>query len=468
MKRSAQLILTICMILVFLNGYSQNDTTILSYEAFLERVKNHHPLARQAMLQQEIGEASVLQARGGFDPKAFAEVAQKYYEGKQYYSLMDGGLKVPTWFGLELKGGYEQNQGVFLNPEHTVPGAGLWYAGVSLPVGQGLFIDERRAELKQAKLYQKSTTAERNNLMNELLYQAGSAYWEWFKAYNTLKVFEEAVALAEQRLSAVKQEAFLGDRPSIDTLEAGIQVQNRMLNLQEAQLEFNNASALLSVYLWDEGFVPLEVAENTLPPDAGNITILTVDQSTISNLDSLISNHPQMLQYRYKVEQLEVEKRWKQEQLKPTLNLNYNALTEAVGDNPLAEYSPNNYTWGLTFSMPILLRKERGSLRLADLKIQETELDLSTKNATLAYKAIASANEWTNTAAQIELYSKTVRNYEGLLRGEEQMFEAGESSLFMVNSRELGYINAQVKLVELLTKNQKAGIATAYALGILN
>lgn len=462
--------LQIIFLLLLVSGglYSQSDTILFSFEDFMSRVKKHHPMALQADLQSQMGEASILKARGGFDPKAYADVAQKYFDGKNYYSLTDGGLKIPTWFGLEIKGGYEQNQGVYLNPEHTTPGAGLWYAGISLPVGQGLFIDERRAELRQAQLYSKSTLAVRNQMINELIYQAGKAYWEWFMAYNTLKVYEDAFELADERRRAVALSVQFGDRPAIDTLEAGIQVQNRQLGLQQAQLEYKNATALLSVYLWDEGLVPLEVAPGTLPQSFEKLTALTAPTTLLTQIDSIIQQHPEVNQYRYKIDMLEIDQRWKREQLKPTLNLNYNALTEAVNDNPLAEYSSANYKWGLTFSMPILLRKERGALRLADLKINDAELELVSKTAVLGYKALASINEWANTAEQVELYSQTVRDYDGLLGGERQMFDAGESSLFMVNSRELGYINAQLKLIELLAKNRKAGLAANYSLGVLN
>ncbi len=444
------------------------DTTLLDFNSFLNRVKEHHPVAVQANLQLEKGNASVMQARGGFDPKAFTEVNQKYYSDNKYYSLIDGGLKIPTWFGLEVKGGYEQNEGLYLNPENNVPAAGLWYAGLSLPLGQGLFIDQRRAELRQAQVYQQSTEVERVALLNEVLYEAGKAYWAWFEAYNKVRIYEEAVALANQRFEAVRQGSFLGDRPAIDTLEAGIQWQNRQLNLQEAQLSFNNASAMLSVFLWEDGIIPLEVAPGTLPPSSQQISYTAVSPQLLGELDSLINNHPNLRQYAFKLDQMEIERRWKKEQLKPTLNLNYNAITEATPGNPLAEYSINNYKWGLSFNMPLFLRKERGSLNMANLKIRETELEYSNKSAALNYKAVAALNEWDNTAGQVQLYTKTVRDYRGLLNGERQMFSAGESSLFMVNSRELGYINAQLKLVELLTKNQKASLESRYALGILN
>lgn len=47
------------------------------------------------------------------------------------------------------------------------------------------------------------------------------------------------------------------------------------------------------------------------------------------------------------------------------------------------------------------------------------------------------------------------------------MFEAGESSIFMVNARQQSYIAAQVKLMELLAKNREAALKARHAFGEL-
>jgi len=446
----------------------QPEDTVLTFDEFTEKVIEHHPISVQANIQLERGDASVLQSRGGFDPKAVADVDQKYFEDKKYYSLIDAGLKIPTWFGVELKGGYEINEGIYLNPEHNVPDAGLWYAGISVPIGQGLFIDERRAALRKAQVYAKSTRAEREAILNDLVYEAGKTYWKWFEAFNKVSVLQNAYSTASQRLKAVKQSALLGDRPYIDTLEAGIQVQNRQLALWDAELEYQNASAQLAVFLWLDGNIPLELETNTTPPSSETTPPTEVIPELVGQMDSLIAQHPELQLYDYKMQELEIERRWKKEQLKPNLNLNYNAITEPVGNDIIENYSMNNYKWGLAFSMPILLRKERAGVQLANLKIRETELEQNTKSANLSFKASATINEWNTTALQVNQYRKTARDYSNLLSGENRMFRVGESSLFMVNSREMGFINAQIKLIELIAKNQKAELAARHALGILN
>ncbi len=447
---------------------AQDSTATLSFDAYMSTVQLHHPVALQAQMQQQQGAATLLNARGAFDPKAYTNINQKYFDGSTYFNRMDGGIKIPTLLGIELKGGYEQNDGVYLNPENNTPAAGLWYGGISLPLGQGMFIDERRAALRKASLFKNITEAEQQIMLNNLLYEAGKAYWSWFKTYHTRTVYENAAALAQQRYTAVLQSAFLGDRPAIDTTEAGIQWQNRRLALQQAQLDFDNAAAALSVFLWEEGMIPLALKENTIPIALDSMRAQEVEASYILQLDSLAKNHPEMQRYGYKVDQLEIDRQWKQEQLKPTVNLNYQPISSAANGDPFANYAVNNYKWGVELSMPLFLRKERGAVQLARLKVQSTQLDMRLKEAHLLYKATAALNQWNTSISQVALYAKTVNDYQRLLSGEQQMFNAGESSLFMVNSREVGYINAQVKHIELLTTNRKARLTTGYAFGQLN
>jgi outer membrane protein TolC len=466
-NRSLLSILVLSLLLAGHNVKAQEEVPVLTFDEYFELVKQHHPIARQAQLQNQYGEAYVAKAWGGFDPKFEVDLDQKYFDDKTYYQNLNNSFKVPTWFGIEVKGGFEQNAGQFLNPESKTPSNGLWYAGVSVPLGEGLFIDQRRADLKQARLYAQSTDAERQLMINQLLLDAGAGYWQWFFAYHQVQVFEEAVVLAETRYQGVVQEVLAGDEPAIDSIEAGIQVQNRKLDLQQSELDFANASAQLGVFLWKDGLVPLELAENTVPISTDEIILGRKDIELRGDIDSLISSHPAMLQSQIKIDQLEVDRRLRLEQLKPDLNLNYNALNQAVNGDPLAQYSINNYKWGLSFSMPLLLQKERAELRLNNLKLQDADYSLTLKQQTLVFKAIAALNQWETTVQQFELYTKTTDDYLTLLSGEREKFSIGESSVFLVNSRESSYIKARVKLLELQVKNQQARLKWLHSLNII-
>ena len=117
--------------------------------------------------------------------------------------------------------------------------------------------------------------------------------------------------------------------------------------------------------------------------------------------------------------------------------------------------------------VPVFIRKERGALKLAQLETRDAEFDLGLKRNQIRVKVQQAINTWNVTMQQYGIYSQTVRDYGALLKGERTMFSAGESSLFLVNRRELGYIQAQLKLVNITAKNKQAALKTYYALGIL-
>lgn len=439
---------------------------ILTFEEYIELVKENHPVARQAENQLEIGDADVQKARGAFDPKVFNDTRQKNFKGTEYYSIIESGLKIPTWFGIELQGGYDLNEGAYLNPQNVTPADGLWYGGVSVSLGEGLFIDERRAELRKAQLFRKMTRMERQLMLSELIYEAGRAYWHWFESYSIMQTYEEAIEIAEERFEGVRRSSLAGDVAAIDTTEAMIQVQNNRISYNEARLEFENASEQISVYLWLEGVTPLEIAEGTVP-SYEEPTGVPIDEEFLGEIEGLIEEHPALRRSGFKVDQLEIDRRWSREQLKPELNVKYNVLTETINEVPTAEYSMNNYNFGLEFEMPLFLRKERGKVRLANLKLSDARLDLENYRADLKYKARAALNEWETSNEQLEIYRQTVENTRRLLEGERRMFMAGESSLFMVNSRQMSYINAQNKFFEYLSKNRIARLKTFFRFGLV-
>jgi len=457
----------VILVLIASKSIGQVDTTTkFSFTNFLQLVKQNHPLAKQANLITKSAAASVLIARGNFDPKLFYEFNNKFFDSKTYYRLGNGGFKIPTWFGIEFKGGYEQNQGAYLNPENTTPNQGLVYTQISLPLLQGLIIDERRATLKKAKLFQELSVYDQINTINELLYKAGKDYWDWQLSFTNLQVHQSAVNLSQERFNAIRKTSILGDRPAIDTVEAIIQLQDRIINLQQALMEYRTKSLLLSNYLWLENDIPIELTDKTVPEiDMEYDNTKNVIPSNVYKMDSLINIHPSLKIYDFKLKQLGIEKKFKQDKLKPSLNVNYNPLFDS--ENLMVGYQ-NNYKWGITLGFPIFLRKERGELQLTKIEIENTSYENINKRNELLNKIKLTINEFNTYKNLIDIYNKNVNDYERLWNSEKQLFNSGESSLFMINSREMSYINAQIKLNEIINKNQKAVLNVEYSLGLLN
>ena len=84
--------------LLTLFGRSQQTATdqnrILRFEEYMGYVKKHHPMVKQAELQLSEGEATLLRARGGFDPKIEADLDRKKFKGTEYYNELNATFAV--------------------------------------------------------------------------------------------------------------------------------------------------------------------------------------------------------------------------------------------------------------------------------------------------------------------------------------------------------------------------------------
>ncbi|MFT7442730.1 MAG: hypothetical protein ACI9Q3_001106, partial [Maribacter sp.] len=144
----------ILFLLLFAKLSSQEKVeSVMTLSEYLGYVKAYHPIVKQANLIINASEAKLLKARGAFDPKIEVDFDKKEFKEKEYYNQLNGAFKIPTYYGLEFKANFENNEGVFLNPEATVPNDGLFAAGVSASLLKGFLINQRMASLKQAKFF---------------------------------------------------------------------------------------------------------------------------------------------------------------------------------------------------------------------------------------------------------------------------------------------------------------------------
>jgi outer membrane protein TolC len=428
-----------------------NTQYVLDFEAYKKRVLTFHPISIQANAIKMIGLREIQQAKGSLDPVVFSDLAGKEFEGKDYYFLSNSGLKIPTWIGLDVKTGYEANRGTYLNSQMSTPNSGLWYAGVEVPLGRGLFFDERRAAIQQAKIAAALSENEQKLMLNDLLLDAYEAYWNWYENYQRFQIAEEGYRFASIRFQGVRQNALLGDVPYIDTLEANIQLQDRNMDLIQARFNFFNAGLILETFLWSDDLIPLELDSLTIP---GNFTFEAVQLNLLrlSNLNAKESNNPFLLESIYKVEQLKVEEKLKREMLKPTFDVQYNALVRPYGDNQLTAINPQNYKWGANVYYPLFIRKERAGLKITKLKIEANEAGIELKIIDLKNKEEAIRNEIYRSSEMISIQQNQVQNSRRLRDAEQIRFELGESSLFLVNSREMSYLSSRIKLAEYESK----------------
>jgi outer membrane protein TolC len=252
----------------------------------------------------------------------------------------------------------------------------------------------------------------------------------------------------------------IGERPSNDTLEAKIQYQTRQVQYQQSKLGYANAKALVQVYLWQDGSTPLQLEEDVTP------TATAPTNTDFAIQEPYLENHPELGIKKLEIQSSTVNLKLKREEFKPELNFKYDLLSSNYSGEAQWDLT-NNYRMGVEFSMPLFLRKARGETKVYKYKISQKELQLQYKQAEIVYKVSRAENELAAYKKIIGVQNQSVNDYESLLSGERTLFDLGESSLFMVNSREMKFIESQVKLNEVLKKKNKSELKIKHAQGIL-
>lgn len=461
----------------FVSAQRADTLTLIS---LFEYVRATHPVLKQADLLSQIAQQELRLARGSFDPTLDLHFNRKnlwnykenwtpatYYESWQHF------FKIPNRIG-DIKFGFERYNGININPENFTPPQGLAYVEIDIPLARGFLTDPRRIAVQQAKIFIQQNDAERQKVINKLLYQITKDYLAWNESYRKQLIQQQTYQLADDRLRFVKDRVITGDLAPIDSVEAVTELQKRYLSLKESEMNFRNATLLLSVHLWDIEGRPAEIAENIIPE---SIVIPNI-RPNISVLDSLQSfaqqSHPEILKLRAKQRILELDKKLYRQELLPRFDFDIKPFFIPTTNDYKIKLDPNyasttywsqNYKVGFNFYMPIFLRKERAKFEKAQIKILENKYEITYIQREVLTDIFTHYNEIITYFDLVKAQQKNILLNKQLLDAELERFRNGESSLFLINSRERSYLSEQEKFIELQIKYKKSVASAIHSAG---
>ena len=442
--------LFLAFLMIFSFNFAQDSLKISSAE-FINIVKNYHPLALKYQLQNKMAAAEITKARGGFDPVLAGKLGEKNIDGTKYYEQKNLELGIPTWYGIDVHGSYNHLDGQKLNNGDTK--GGLYQFGVTIPLAKNLLYDKRRAMLDQAKFGLKMTEAEQAVLTNELLLEAENTYWEWVQNYEIYKLKTQIVENNKERLKLTRKTFEFGEKPAIDTIEALSQLQSFELQQKDAFLNFVKSTQQLQLFLWKDNQQFYELSAIIYPSDNLEQHLAYNDfEFLIHDVEARqISSHQSILYYQQKQNILESERRLKWQSFLPKLDFTYNFFNKENYSTDFLPLFDNNFQYGLKLEIPVFQREARANYEQAKLKLSQNELDTNMKMRELDVKIETYKNEMLNYYTQIDLSRKNLQNYRKILYAEETRYTNGESSLFLINSRENKVIEAQEKFISIRT-----------------
>lgn len=421
---------------------------VLTLAAFTARVAAQHPVVRQARLAVDQAREEQRIARGAFDPTLSAEWDRKTFGSVAYYEYLSAALSVPTPLGIDAKLGFDRTSGTYISPDRRTPARGLFTAGVSIPIGQRMLTDERRTAITVARALRDGAIADRDGTVNRVLLAATREYARWFEAERRVAIATEGIRLAQFRFAAVRQRVVNGEAAALDTVEAALEVVRRDVQRIEAVQARFAARLAAEAYLWDARGLP-----DTLPaaatPVAQYDVLVPTDSSALRALIAIAQRaYPDLQRADARVDQADAQQRLASQQRLPSIAASVGALSardEAFGGTT----SLDDAKVGLTARTPLLLLKERGRFNAASLRVEQSLLDRERARREVAVIVRTAAAEAGAVSEALALQRTVVAYARTLVRGEQLRFDAGEGTLFLVNTRERALLDEELRLAAI-------------------
>jgi outer membrane protein TolC len=282
-----------------------------------------------------------------------------------------------------------------------------------------------------------------------VLFEAYKAYNEWLTAYNENVIIGNYISNIQARLNLTSITYQNGDKSLGDTIEVYTQLQTFKIERENLIQELINKSLQLSSYLWDKNGQAYIISESYIPDV--NFTKTTLNRL----LPAFVGENNDWLKlYNFKNDVLKLEERLALQSQLPSLNLQAKSygLENAFPLISSKNLFSQNFFVGVNFKYPLLAREAKSKVQLTRIKLTENELKRTQKVWDLQLKYYTAVNEWTRLNNQLTELESLKNNLNKLLELENLRFTQGESSVFVINSRENKLFDTQIKENEILKK----------------
>lgn len=455
------------MLLLTVTPLMARTQDTLSFARFAAQVEANHPVSVQAGLVRAQTRSALQEAWGAFDPKFSLSVSQKAYKGEPYYTYLESALKLPTPFGADLKLGFDRTSGPKASDDRSTPRTGLLSLGMTVPLGQRIITDERRTALSIARAQRDIGDAEQQAMINKLLLDAAKAYGAWYAASQRVEIAANGERLARFRFDAVVARVSNGESAPVDTLEASIEVQRRVVTRVEAETDLRAARLIAASFLWSARGEAIELEEGARPSLDG-LERTPLDTVRLAGwIAAMSARHPELRKAEAKLRQAQAERLFARQALIPFAEASLSSIGERdqLGALVNSDRWSENYKAGLEVESSVLLLKERGKAARTTQKEEYARLDRDRLRRDLAYNVRIALNDVVLLERVLGLQRATVQATTRLRDAEQARFLNGESTLLIVNLRERSVLDEATKLAAVEGKLAAARAALVVAVG---
>jgi len=375
-----------------------------------------------------------------------------------------------------------------LSPAYDT-GAGIT---VSQPLLKNLHSDPAREAIRVAAADQKASRARLQQTTSETVAAVDAAYWSLVAARRDVVSIESSIALAEQQLSETKTRVEAGALAKTDVAEPTAELERRKGNLALARRRVEEAENTLKLLVlgdpsdpeWSVDLVPQDAPEKELERPS-------LDES----LSAGMSRRPEIDEARAQRERAQAQVEGRQSDLLPRLDVvaTYQRRGLAGGANPdatgfggepvivppplsggtgrsygtIGENRFPDASAGLVFSLPLGNRTAKANLVAAKSRAVQASLGITAVEQQVGAEVRNAVFALETAEQRIEAARASRAAAETQLSSEQERFQAGLSTNFLVLTRQNDLTAARVTETSALTDYRKAETELDRAQGTL-
>jgi cobalt-zinc-cadmium efflux system outer membrane protein len=439
-------------------------SAVLTLEQVEAAILLHHPTlegARQAVVGARFEQMS---AEGGFDPLVRAK-GETVPFGPYVYNQLSSTVVQPTpWWGLELYGGWRIGRGDIPSyADYATNAYGELQAGINLPLLRNRGLDRRRADLARAPWI---ITAAQNSVSDaqlEVIKAGTRRYWEWVIAGRKVEVAKALQGLAQTRAEQMRTRARAGDLPRIDVTDNDRTLAQRNAGIVSAERSLQQAAYQLSLYWRDETGDPLLPGPHQLPGQLPEPRPVAQLHGPL-DLEGMLARRPDLRQLEAEREQQRIERQYAENQNWTKLDLNVET-TKDLGPGS-AKLAKPELALGFSLDVPTFNRAARGKAGSIAMKLAQLDAKLKLAREKARMEALDTAAAVDAARERILLARVEVQTADAVADGERARYFHGDSSLFVVNQRELTATEARLRELDAFSDFLKADASLRALLAI--
>ena len=437
--------------------------TIQLYD-IVNQVLAYHPSIKEAKLQRPMADANLMSSRGAFDPNVAFVIGGSNSSKDNNYGNQVVDLNLPIYTGGNLRFGNRNYDGSY----YSDPGNHFMEA--EIPLLKNMITDYRRTALNKAKLNVGMSEVYRDQMINDVMYGVILSYAEWYLAFESANRVRAVAALAKTRQLGLRQLLLSGAGNAVDTMETYVQWQQYEAKCKLYEWKTEKQRLMLSMYLWDENGNAVEPAIQSMPSKLGMDWIDSLVQEAHASLflrDEKPIIQPSIQMSKIKLESSLLDFNLAKNQMLPSLDVKYRYYQPSTISNPNPALLNQTYGLGLSFQTGLFLRQQRGQYNYMKYGINQQELNLQNKLRAYQVKSDALFKEYAVISNQSDQWSQVAENQWKLYRMEKQRLDAGDVNFFILNTREIRLLDAQLTALDYNFQRQESGINYLYYLGWL-